>query len=221
MLDLPWKGQSRDSRNPNSRQPNPARAAIYRAAALTQWLTAGVLHRKPLEPLPAAPGAGGANGTTGAARLIQERFLLLDFQGIDVDTSHHARIVPANAPRRESEWGISLPGSCFWRKLYRGGGFRRERTGGAVLARPAARRFWLAVSVVAFVIWLLGAASGGPWFLWAAVPLALLMLRRWIAGGPAMTVTADSAAVSGTASGQSRRRRPRLTPPRMRQMPSQ
>jgi hypothetical protein len=28
------------------------------------------------------------------------------------------------------------------------------------------------------------AAAGGPWFLWAAVPLALLMLRRWIAGGP-------------------------------------
>jgi Domain of unknown function (DUF1707) len=56
--------------------------------------------------------------------------------------------------------------------------------GGAVLAWRAAWRFWLAVSVVAFVIWLLGGASGGPWFLWVAVPLGLLMLRRWIAGGP-------------------------------------
>jgi len=56
--------------------------------------------------------------------------------------------------------------------------------GGAVLVRRAAWRFWLAVSVVAVVIWLLGGASGGPWVLWAAVPLALLMLRRWIPGGP-------------------------------------
>ncbi len=56
--------------------------------------------------------------------------------------------------------------------------------GGPALARQAAWRFWVAISVVAFVIWLLGGASGGPWFLWAAVPLGLLMLRRWIAGGP-------------------------------------
>jgi DUF1707 SHOCT-like domain len=55
---------------------------------------------------------------------------------------------------------------------------------GSVLAWRAAWRFWLAISVVAFVIWLLGGASGGPWFLWVAVPLGLLMLRRWIAGGP-------------------------------------
>jgi len=56
--------------------------------------------------------------------------------------------------------------------------------GGAVLARRAAWRFWLVVSVVAFVIWLLGGASDGLWFLWAAVALALLILRRWIAGAP-------------------------------------
>jgi len=55
---------------------------------------------------------------------------------------------------------------------------------GSVLAWRAAWRFWLAVSVVLFVAWLLGGASGGPWFLWVAVPLGLLMLRRWIAGGP-------------------------------------
>jgi hypothetical protein len=56
--------------------------------------------------------------------------------------------------------------------------------GGSVLAWRAAWRFWLAISVVTFVIWLLGGASGGPWFLWVAVPLGLLMLRRCIAGGP-------------------------------------
>jgi hypothetical protein len=53
----------------------------------------------------------------------------------------------------------------------------------SVQASRAALRFWLAVGVVAFVIWLLGGASGGPWFLWIAVPLGLLMLRRWIAAG--------------------------------------
>ena len=56
--------------------------------------------------------------------------------------------------------------------------------GGSALAWRAAWRFWLAIGVVAFAIWLLGGASGGPWFLWVAVPLGLLMLRRWIAGGP-------------------------------------
>ena len=56
--------------------------------------------------------------------------------------------------------------------------------GGSALAWRAAWRFWLALSVVALVIWLLGEASGGPWFLWVTVLLGLLMLRRWIAGGP-------------------------------------
>jgi len=56
--------------------------------------------------------------------------------------------------------------------------------GGSALARRAAWRFWFAISVVAVVIWLLGGASGAPWFLWAAVLLALLMVWRRIAGGP-------------------------------------
>jgi len=49
MLDLLWKGQSRHAGNPNSRQQTQAEAeaAVHMAAALTQWLTAGVLHRKP------------------------------------------------------------------------------------------------------------------------------------------------------------------------------
>jgi len=56
--------------------------------------------------------------------------------------------------------------------------------GGSALARREAWRFWLAIGVVALVIWLLVGASGGPWFLWVAVLLALLILRRWSAGGP-------------------------------------
>ena len=54
--------------------------------------------------------------------------------------------------------------------------------GGSVLAWRAAWRFWLAISVVAFVIWLLGERR--PVVLVGGCPLALLMLRRWIAGGP-------------------------------------
>lgn len=44
---------------------------------------------------------------------------------------------------------------------------------------------WLAISLSTFVIWLLSGASGGPWFLWAAVPLGALMLGRWVVGAPA------------------------------------
>jgi hypothetical protein len=49
MLDLLWKGQSRHGGNPNSRQQTQAEAeaAVHMAAALTQWLTTGLLRRKP------------------------------------------------------------------------------------------------------------------------------------------------------------------------------
>ncbi len=43
---------------------------------------------------------------------------------------------------------------------------------------------WLAISLCAFVIWLLTGASGGLWFLWVAVPLGALLLARWITGAP-------------------------------------
>jgi len=78
-----------------------------------------------------------------------------------------------------------LPGTDFSRlPERRAPGPVQVPAGGSVLAWRAAWRFWFAIGVIAFVIWLLGGASGGPWFLWAAVPLALLMLRRWSAGGP-------------------------------------
>jgi hypothetical protein len=78
-----------------------------------------------------------------------------------------------------------LPGTDLGRVLERGTPAPvRVPAGGSALAWRSARRFWFAISVVVFVIWLLGGASGGPWFLWAAVPLGLLMLLRWIAGGP-------------------------------------
>ncbi len=44
---------------------------------------------------------------------------------------------------------------------------------------------WLAISLCALAIWLVSGASGGPWFLWVALPLGALMLGRWIMGAPA------------------------------------
>lgn len=60
------------------------------------------------------------------------------------------------------------------------------RAPGAVQARggghPAVWPFWLGVAIGAFVIWLIGGPTVGPWFLWVAVPLAFIMLRRWSIG---------------------------------------
>jgi DUF1707 SHOCT-like domain len=64
---------------------------------------------------------------------------------------------------------------------------------GSIEARPgrfspawrAAWGSWLAISLCAFVIWLVSGASGGPWFLWVALPLGALLLGRWITGAPA------------------------------------
>jgi Domain of unknown function (DUF1707) len=44
---------------------------------------------------------------------------------------------------------------------------------------------WLALSLCVFVIWLISGASGGPWFLWVALPLGAILLGRWITGAPA------------------------------------
>jgi hypothetical protein len=49
MLDLLWRGQSRHAGSTNSRQQTQAEAeaAVHMAAALTQWLSTGVLYRRP------------------------------------------------------------------------------------------------------------------------------------------------------------------------------
>jgi hypothetical protein len=44
---------------------------------------------------------------------------------------------------------------------------------------------WLAVSLVLLVIWLASGASGGPWFLWVALALGVVLLVRRIVGAPA------------------------------------
>jgi Domain of unknown function (DUF1707) len=44
---------------------------------------------------------------------------------------------------------------------------------------PTIVRLWLMITVGLFALWLISGASGGPWFLWIAIPLAFIMLRRW------------------------------------------
>ena len=48
---------------------------------------------------------------------------------------------------------------------------------------PAAWQFWVGVTLGVFVIWLISGATGGPWFLWLAVPLGFILLRRWLLAG--------------------------------------
>ena len=69
----------------------------------------------------------------------------------------------------------------------------RPRSPGSIQARPgrfspawrAAWGSWLAISLFFFVIWLISGASGGPWFLWVALPLGAILLGRWITDAPA------------------------------------
>jgi len=60
-----------------------------------------------------------------------------------------------------------------------------ERPAAEQVQPPAGRyfavwQFWVAVTIGFFVVWLIGGGTGGPWFLWATVPLALIILRRWL-----------------------------------------
>jgi Domain of unknown function (DUF1707) len=48
---------------------------------------------------------------------------------------------------------------------------------------PAIWQFWVGVTLGVFVIWLISGATGGPVFLWLAVPLGLILLRRSLLAG--------------------------------------
>jgi hypothetical protein len=60
-----------------------------------------------------------------------------------------------------------------------------ERPGGQMpVAWRAAWGSCLSVSLVAFLAWLLSGHSGSLWFLWIAGPYTLILLGRWLSGGP-------------------------------------
>jgi hypothetical protein len=44
---------------------------------------------------------------------------------------------------------------------------------------------WLGITLLFFVIWLVSGASGGLWFLWVPGIMGVLLLGRWLSGGPA------------------------------------
>jgi Domain of unknown function (DUF1707) len=57
--------------------------------------------------------------------------------------------------------------------------------GGFPPAWRAAWGSWLSISSVCFFVWLVtGGSLTNPWFLWIIAPWGLLMLGRWITGGP-------------------------------------
>jgi hypothetical protein len=43
---------------------------------------------------------------------------------------------------------------------------------------------WFTASLIAFVVWLLSGHPGNLWFLWVAGPYGVVLLGRWISGGP-------------------------------------
>jgi hypothetical protein len=43
---------------------------------------------------------------------------------------------------------------------------------------------WATVSLIAFLAWLLSGHPGSLWFLWVAGPYGIVLLGRWLSGGP-------------------------------------
>lgn len=122
--------------------------------------------------------AAALGGHYAAGRLTHEEFQERLDQAYAAKTLGQLDDLMADLPGTEFGQLPGRPGS--------GPPLPEPRSPGTVQApgasRPAAVRFWLTVTVVAFLIWLIGGASGGPWFLWAAVPLAFILLRRQAAG---------------------------------------
>jgi DUF1707 SHOCT-like domain len=44
---------------------------------------------------------------------------------------------------------------------------------------------WATASLIAFLVWLLSGHPDNLWFLWIAGPYGIILLGRWISGGPA------------------------------------
>lgn len=86
--------------------------------------------------------------------------LMVDLPGIDFNRLAGQHRDHSPLPERRAAGTVQAPG----------------------VGRPAVWQFWLAFTLGMFVIWLISGASGGPWFLWAAIPLAFILLRRWTMG---------------------------------------
>ncbi len=43
---------------------------------------------------------------------------------------------------------------------------------------------WLTASLIAFLVWLLSGHPSNLWFLWVAGPYGIILLGRWMSGGP-------------------------------------
>lgn len=109
---------------------------------------------------------------TYAAKTLGELDKLLeDLPGIDLYELPDASL---RRPRR------GLPGGLPWGPALVAG----RPAGRLSVAWRAAWASCISVSLIAFLVWLLSGHSGSLWFLWVAGPYTLILLGRWLTGGP-------------------------------------
>jgi len=113
-----------------------------------------------------------------AGRLTLEEFQQRLDQAYAATTLGELRDLLADLPVRDLGQLPALPGGKPPLPQRQTPGPLQIPAGGSVPALRAAWPAWLAISLGVIVIWLLSGATGGPWFLWIALPLVFLMLRR-------------------------------------------
>jgi len=119
-----------------------------------------------------------------AGRLTLEEFQERLDQAYAATTLGELRDLMADLPVRDLGRFPALPGGKPPLAPWQAPGSPQIPAGGSPPALPASWRFWLAISLGVFVIWLFSGAAGGPWLLWIALALGFLVARRWIHGGP-------------------------------------
>jgi uncharacterized protein DUF1707 len=109
---------------------------------------------------------------TYAAKTLGELDQLLsDLPGIDLYELPDASLRRSRHGPHGLPWGSS--------------GFVAQRhTGHMSGAWRAAWGSCLSVSLIAFLVWLLSGHPDSLWFLWVAGPYTLILLSRWLTGGP-------------------------------------
>ncbi len=98
--------------------------------------------------------------------------LLADLPGIDLYELPDASL---DRRRRGSGGGLPWGGPSL---------VVAQPDGRTSMAWRAAWGSCLSVSLIAFLVWLLTGHPGSLWFLWVAGPYTLILLGRWLTGGP-------------------------------------
>jgi len=113
-----------------------------------------------------------------AGRLTLEEFQERLDRAYAATTLGELRELLADLPVRDLGQFPALPGGKPPLPQWRAPGPPQIPVSGSAPALRSTWPFWLAISLGVFVIWLFSGATGGPWFLWIALPLVFLMVRR-------------------------------------------